>query len=371
MIKQIASYEEFRGLRDEWDALLEKSGAGSIFLTWEWMNSWWNNFKRTNELYVLVGRDASGGIIGIAPLMKRSKKVFGVTLRCIEFISAGAETTPDYLNFIMAAGCEDLFIREVLAYAEARREEWDIISLMAVSEDGDMLSRIRSVLGKRHDYAIRSGGSCVFMELPKTWDEYVKKLSRKSRYNIMKKERELASKCRLEFTICDSAGALNETIETLSELHRKRMLQKGISGSSITGGFWKFQKDVAGDFFAKGWLLIGLLKADGKIIACQYAYLYRNKLFHYQSGFDPAWRKYSIGLISNAHMIQESIRRGLTEYDFLRGNEDYKYHWGSRARACSDIIISGRNVRAKFFMLARHCQELMQQAKSRFAQGRN
>jgi len=368
VIKQVVSYEEFRGLRDEWDALLEKSGAGSIFLTWEWMNSWWNNFRHASELYVLVGRGADGCLTGIAPLMKRTKKVFGVTLRCIEFISSGDETTPDYLNFIMAEGCEDVFVREVLAYIEVRRD-WDIISLMAVSEDGNMLSRIRSVLGKRHDYAIRSGGSCVFMELPKTWDEYVKKLSRKSRYNIMKKERDLASKCRLEFSVCDSATALNETIETLSELHRKRMLQKGISGSSITGGFWKFQKDVAGDFFAKGWLMIGLLKADGKIIACQYAYLYRNKLFHYQSGFDPAWRKYSIGLISNAHMIQESIRRGLTEYDFLRGNEDYKYHWASRARACSDIIIASRNVRAKFFMLACRGQALMQNAKSRL--GRN
>ena len=62
-------------------------------------------------------------------------------------------------------------------------------------------------------------------------------------------------------------------------------------------------------------------------IAAIFAFQYRDKLLYYQAGYDPAYSKYSPGLTLMALVIEYAISKGLKEYDFLRGDEEYKWKW--------------------------------------------
>jgi CelD/BcsL family acetyltransferase involved in cellulose biosynthesis len=53
-------------------------------------------------------------------------------------------------------------------------------------------------------------------------------------------------------------------------------------------------------------------------------------MLFYLSGFDPQWAAFSPGVLLIAHAIEEAIREGQQEFDFLRGNEPYKYLWGAQ-----------------------------------------
>ncbi|RUX44983.1 GNAT family N-acetyltransferase, partial [Mesorhizobium sp. M7A.F.Ca.CA.002.09.1.1] len=54
--------------------------------------------------------------------------------------------------------------------------------------------------------------------------------------------------------------------------------------------------------------------------------------YAYLGGFDPAYAEESPGAILIGHAIVESIREDAREFDFLRGQEAYKYGWGAADR---------------------------------------
>ena len=48
---------EFGALRDDWNALLCRSAADNIFLTWEWLHTWWEHFGSNKNLLLLAIED--------------------------------------------------------------------------------------------------------------------------------------------------------------------------------------------------------------------------------------------------------------------------------------------------------------------------
>jgi CelD/BcsL family acetyltransferase involved in cellulose biosynthesis len=48
----------------------------------------------------------------------------------------------------------------------------------------------------------------------------------------------------------------------------------------------------------------------------------------YNSGFDPAHASLAPGIVLLAHVIRDAIDRALPMFDFLRGEEPYKYAFG-------------------------------------------
>ena len=48
----------------------------------------------------------------------------------------------------------------------------------------------------------------------------------------------------------------------------------------------------------------------------------------YNSGFHPARAALAPGLVLLAHLVRDAIGRGKRRFDFLRGEERYKYEFG-------------------------------------------
>lgn len=59
-----------------------------------------------------------------------------------------------------------------------------------------------------------------------------------------------------------------------------------------------------------------------------YGFIWRRRASYYLSGFDPAFRQYGIGNQLVAHAIEEAASEA-DVFDFLRGQEPYKYRWGA------------------------------------------
>ena len=67
-------------------------------------------------------------------------------------------------------------------------------------------------------------------------------------------------------------------------------------------------------------------------MASVYGVVHKRKFLYYQSGYDPAWRSKSVGLVLLAHTVRDAFAEGLAEFDFLRGDEPYKYDLGGKDR---------------------------------------
>ena len=91
---------------------------------------------------------------------------------------------------------------------------------------------------------------------------------------------------------------------------------------------------------ARGWLRLFVLRLNGEPAASLYAFRYNHVFYFYQSGFDPAYGKYSVGLVTMALSIKAAIEEGAEEYDFLRGDERYKFQWTNTVREIGKLVIS-------------------------------
>jgi CelD/BcsL family acetyltransferase involved in cellulose biosynthesis len=69
------------------------------------------------------------------------------------------------------------------------------------------------------------------------------------------------------------------------------------------------------------------------VAAVYYGFVANGRAYYYLSGFDPSFERLSPGTLIVHHAIQEAVREGAGEMDFLRGREAYKYGWGARDRA--------------------------------------
>src|SRR3989338_8833455 len=92
-IEIITEEKKFRNLRVDLDKLLSSSFANTIYLTWEWLYTWWDIYwDSVRKLHILVVKDDSGDIKAIAPFIIREKRIANLfTLRVLEFLGTGED----------------------------------------------------------------------------------------------------------------------------------------------------------------------------------------------------------------------------------------------------------------------------------------
>jgi len=64
-----------------------------------------------------------------------------------------------------------------------------------------------------------------------------------------------------------------------------------------------------------------------------------DELLLYNSGFNPAYKQYSVGLLLKSLLIKYAIKTEKKRVDFLRGGERYKYDLGSQDRFLYSAVI--------------------------------
>ena len=96
-------------------------------------------------------------------------------------------------------------------------------------------------------------------------------------------------------------------------------------------------------------MLLAADKANNARIAALYNFIYNDTCFYYQSGFDPVWAKFSPGTVLFSLSIQDAIENGMLEYDFLQGDEPYKFNWTNTKRQCVSILVFNKTLMGLWF----------------------
>jgi CelD/BcsL family acetyltransferase involved in cellulose biosynthesis len=99
---------------------------------------------------------------------------------------------------------------------------------------------------------------------------------------------------------------------------------------------------------AAGLARVFALKAGSHTIAALYGFSAGKTFSFYQSGMDPAWARLSVGLVLVGCSIKEAIRHGHDTFDFLRGDESYKFQWATQSRQPVTVCFFDRRVRSRW-----------------------
>jgi CelD/BcsL family acetyltransferase involved in cellulose biosynthesis len=346
------SRDEFLALRSEWNPLLEASQSVSPFLTWEWMAACEKTLvNSTLQPFVLYLRGKEKELVAIAPFWLRSERKFGMKFDIVEFIGGDERICADYLDIICAPSFRNEVPKSIFDFLDGgQANKWDLIRMSGIQRDSLSWELGELFRQRSYDTWEQFLSYCPYIPLPSSWEEYLDSLSKKSRYNVRKKRKTLDSKFANRFFLLKDKETLSPAMARLHELHAKRMGMKEVEGFSVDPRFWELQKEAAEGFLENGRLFLGLLEVENMPVAAQYAFIYKNRVFHYQTGLDPEHEKYSVGLISTGYLIEEAIRQGASEYDFLRGEEDYKEHWAKDKKEIFAVTVASSTYKGRFYL---------------------
>lgn len=332
MIETIDSPAEFERLGDDWNSLLRSSASDGLFLTWEWLHTWWSHFSQNKKLCLLAVRSqgADGALLALAPLCQVSRSFPWFSPRWLRFLGAGSVGS-DYLDLILRSGME----REILpVLAGHLTRKKGLLELAQVRRHGCQSAALAAEW-------TRSGGHvrevetnvCPTISLEgHTWDSYLATLGSEHRYNFRRKLKQLHARFAVSFDPVRTEHERREALSHLFSLHALRWESRGGSDGLHTPRLLAFHEDFTRLALERGWLRLFTLRLDGKPAASLYGFRYGRVFYFYQSGLDPAYSRYSVGLVAMGLAIQSALEEGAGEYDLLHGAEPYKFHWASETR---------------------------------------
>lgn len=366
-ITEVKKKEEFYFLRDTWNKILSKSTQDTIFLTWEWLYTWWKMYSSGKQLHILLLQETDGHIIGIAPFYTTFEKVFGVPMRVLKLIGS-EEVCSEYLDIISQKDRASEVIKTTANYLQKRLVDCDFFYFKDVREDSiinDVLTQLKQ--DSNLIYQDRVQTTNPFISLPEREDIFIASLSHNKRSAIKRKEKKLAREHGFLYSTLNNEKHLEEAFHNFVALHQKLWESRGFPGMFKRQNFFRFHETIAKRFVENGWLRLYFLSLNGKPVASLYGFQYRDKFYYYQSGFDPDWKIYGVGKILLNHTIREAIRGKLNEYDFLRGEADYKFDFTDTFRHTREILLAKDTYKAHFYLFMKEVRKRTKNVLKRFS----
>jgi CelD/BcsL family acetyltransferase involved in cellulose biosynthesis len=325
-----------------WRRVAAASPAATVFQTWEWTETWWKYHGRGRRLWALHFV-ADGESIGFAALYLSAAPT---PLRVARFVGTGGS---DYLDVIAMPGHEDGVATAFREYLGENKRRWDWIDLQQVRPEAVALRTSadegRSAGGA--DVARWIGETCPFLPLAPTWDTFRKTLGKKLRQNVGYYARALEKQYAVEYRLA-TPETLSADLDDFFELHQRRWNQRWLPGAFASRRARAFHADVAAALLKADMLRLHLLSLDGETRAAIYCFQKGGSCTYYLGGFEPSLARLSLGTVLTAHAMRVAIdtdRAG--EFDFLRGNEGYKYRWGALDRFNCRLSLTHPGVRPR------------------------
>jgi len=322
----------FAALRQEWNPLLRDSASNTIFLTWEWQSTWWEHLGE-GELYLIAVRDGSH-LSGIAPLYLTTSDDGLKTLSIV-----GCRDVSDYLDLIAASGQEERVYSALLDWLGSdEAPTWDLADLCnisAASPTHQLLVEMATARGYQVQTEVED--VCPIIFLPSTWDEYLSSLDGKQRHEIRRKLRKAEASGQINWYIVGEERDLAAEMDAFIKLHEKSAVEKDEFMDIKMKGFFHAVAQVLHD---AGWLQLAFMEVNGEKAATMMNFDYRDSIMVYNSGYDPrkhAWL--SPGIVLLAYCIQWAIELGRAKFDFLRGDEEYKFRFGGQPTEIYRLLI--------------------------------
>jgi CelD/BcsL family acetyltransferase involved in cellulose biosynthesis len=178
-------------------------------------------------------------------------------------------------------------------------------------------------------YEISCDPEDVTMELnlPASWDDFLNQLTGKERHEIRRKLRRLKEAAQINFRVVENPVDVAQEIDTFLALFKLNRSDKSAFMSDQRAAFFRA---LAFEMAAVGILRLFFLDLDEVPAAAVMCFDYRSTLYLYNNGYDIQHKSLSVGLLSKIFTIKESIKRGKTRYDFLKGPESYKRRLGGK-----------------------------------------
>lgn len=323
----------FETLAEEWDDLLLRSVNAPFFMRHIYQRTWWRCLGN-DDLVIIAFRSEAGHLVGLAPLYGSTN---AAGQRELSFV--GCVDISDYLDLLVDRDYVVAVHRALLnCLGGDGGPTWDKLYLCSLSHHSVTPTKLAEAARARGwQTIVQQQDVCPVITLPGSWDDYLAGLDKKQRHEIRRKIRKIEREAETRWYAIDSLAGLPEAMDRFIRLHQQSTRDKE--------DFWsedliRFFQVVSAEIAQAGWLKLYFIELNGVEAAAMLCFDYNNEFLLYNSGYDPEqFAHLSPGNVLTSYTIQEAIRLGRSRYDFLRGDEIYKFRFGAEAEPVYDLSI--------------------------------
>jgi CelD/BcsL family acetyltransferase involved in cellulose biosynthesis len=347
------------------------------FSGWAFQRAWWDAYHATAHDQTLVvtatagtpGGAEAGDLVAIVPLMHRhvvepsdSETVTYLrhgeptpltplppTAKAIYF---GASYHADYAT-ILAAPADLPAVADALAGFLAddahiadpeHPARWDVVDLRRLRCGDPTADALSHAFGHREmaegwTLNVEREDVCPVVHLPEgiDFESYLATLDKKERHEIRRKIRR--AEAVGEIVLEPSIDPLTD-LEVFIDMHQGKWGDHGLfpptPGGDASRTFVRRLFELSGP---DGPVRLSFLSVGARRIAAGIHLETPDTVMFYNGGSDPEARHLSPGVILIAEYMRRAIEAGKRRFDFLRGDEPYKYHWGATDEAVQRLLV--------------------------------
>ena len=311
-------------LHTAWNDLLAKSTSHVPFLRYEYQKDWWDTRGggewQDADLLIVTAHEGDA-LVGVAPLF------YTTQTEKPSLLLVGAVEISDYLDIIALPDRLEPFLAELWPLLEGLDLPWQALVLHNLLDDSPTLPALQGLAGSlgrecRVDVLQRS----PYIPLPQDWETYLAGVDKKQRHEIRRKIRRAAElEVPASLHIVEDAASLDAEIEAFLGL----MAHDEAKARFLTEPMRAQMRQTMRMAFTCGCLNLAFLQFGDEKAAAYLSFDYLNRVWVYNSGFNPRFFETSPGWVLLGHMIQWAISNGREALDFMRGDEEYKYRFGA------------------------------------------
>ena len=295
--------EKLSAVQSVWQELFDQTPGASPFVSYEWYVALANNLLKTDPDVLLFC--STRGAVGIVP-----GSVVGNMLQLL-----GDERVTDLIGVICVSDKQeevvDLLARHILKN-DLRMD------LYPLDEYSPLVTGlVKQVPGS----VVEKKDACPLLDLANTWDEYLAGLGGKARHELRRKLNKVNG-----VRIKDVQPADTERLFRLMSATDSN--KAGFLNDEMRGFF----KDVVAAFDKRGWLRMREAVIDRGVLGMLLGFGFNERVYLFNMGHIAELRNLSPGIVTVALDIRSAIDEKYQYYDFLRGDEEYKYRLGAVRR---------------------------------------
>ena len=359
--------------RAVWDRLYEVSPGATPFSRWTFHRAWWDAYGGTaHEQYLAclepVGHGADAHIRAIVPLMHRHeaepqdestatvlrhRSLTGTRVRAdAKAIFFGASYHADYATLLCPPSELEETAQAVVRTLAGPPDQshgdqlWDVVDLRRLRSSDPALTELersfRARAGAGGWRVVREREDvCPVVSVEETdFEQYLGTLAKKTRHEIRRKLRRAEEHGLLSVEIAEPTRA---TVDTFIELHQRRFGGEGLFPQTEGGERSRhFVRRLAELELTEGdarQLHVALVRSGERLIFAALAFDDGVTCYLYNAGMDPDAAELSPGVSGTAVYLRERMAAGRRRFDFMRGNEPYKYGWGARDESIERLLV--------------------------------
>lgn len=339
---------------EPWKNLVQSADINPSLLP-DWIECAADAAGIVQSLRVFLATDA-GEIIGIIPYYVHIQSMMGLPVKIVEF----AGNIISYHQEIITRSQHKELLASFLQHPAV--QGWDMMCLSGV-QMGGVTQQIIAELVTQFSLTLIAypGESSPYMTIDGSWEEYINKKSKKFRYKIKKREKELCTSSDFSIRWFESQKESAYLLADVLKIEAASWKVK--SNMDITGRPMelRYHERLLPMMGRESLLFANVLYIRSEPAAYNLCYRWNQRLGQIKTSFDDKFRELSPGALVLESALRRAFSDGYREFDFLGDVMRHKMTWSTASRSHETFFLFGCGAKARTLGLLK---KYLQKAKN-------